>query len=105
VGNPGTGKSHLAIALAAEACAKGCRVRFIRTTELVTALIGGSGLKVHLGCASPVGMPARLRFAGTVECIEFGRRLSLHQHEVFLGTNGTGPDEGAWRVRRLAADG
>ena len=39
VGNPGTGKSHLAIALAAEACAKGYRVRFIRTTELVTALI------------------------------------------------------------------
>jgi DNA replication protein DnaC len=39
VGNPGTGKSHLATALAAEACAKGYRVRFIRTTELVTALI------------------------------------------------------------------
>jgi len=39
VGNPGTGKSHLATALAAQACAKGYRVRFIRTTELVTALI------------------------------------------------------------------
>jgi len=39
VGNPGTGKSHLATALAVEACAKGYRVRFIRTTELVTALI------------------------------------------------------------------
>ncbi len=38
VGNPGTGKSHLATALAAQACAKGYRVRFIRT-ELVTALI------------------------------------------------------------------
>ena len=36
---PGTGKSHLATALAAQACAKGYRVRFIRTTELVTALI------------------------------------------------------------------
>ncbi len=39
VGNPGTGKSHLATALAAQACAKGYRVRFHRVTELVTALI------------------------------------------------------------------
>lgn len=39
VGNPGTGKSHLATALAAAACSKGYRVRFYRVTELVTALI------------------------------------------------------------------
>ena len=39
IGNPGTGKSHLATALAAGACAKGYKVRFFRTTELVTALI------------------------------------------------------------------
>ena len=39
VGNPGTGKSHLATALAAQACAKGYRVRFFRTTELITSLI------------------------------------------------------------------
>lgn len=39
VGNPGTGKSHLAIALAAAACSKGYRVRFARVTELVTQLI------------------------------------------------------------------
>ena len=39
VGNPGTGKSHLATALAAEACAKGYKVRFFRATELVTTLI------------------------------------------------------------------
>lgn len=39
IGNPGTGKSHLATALAAEACQRGYRVRFFRTTELVTALI------------------------------------------------------------------
>ena len=39
IGNPGTGKSHLATAIAAEACAKGYRVRFYRVTELVTALI------------------------------------------------------------------
>jgi DNA replication protein DnaC len=39
VGNPGTGKSHLATALAAAACARGYRVRFYRVTELVTTLI------------------------------------------------------------------
>jgi DNA replication protein DnaC len=39
VGNPGTGKSHLATALAAAACSKGYRVRFFRATELVTTLI------------------------------------------------------------------
>jgi len=55
VGNPGTGKSHLAIALAASACAKGYRVRFVRVTELVTLLIearderGLLGLKARLG--------------------------------------------------------
>lgn len=39
IGNPGTGKSHLATALAVAACTKGYKVRFYRTTELVTALI------------------------------------------------------------------
>ena len=39
VGNPGTGKSHLATALAAEACNRGYKVRFFRATELVTTLI------------------------------------------------------------------
>jgi DNA replication protein DnaC len=39
IGNPGTGKSHLATALAVVACTKGYKVRFYRTTELVTALI------------------------------------------------------------------
>jgi DNA replication protein DnaC len=54
VGNPGTGKSHLAIALSAAACAKGYRVRFQRVTELVTQLIearderGLMGLKARL---------------------------------------------------------
>ena len=36
---PGTGQSHVATVLAAQACAKGYKVRFFRTTELVTALI------------------------------------------------------------------
>jgi len=39
VGNPGTGKTHLATCLGAAACAMGKRVRFFRVTELVTELI------------------------------------------------------------------
>ena len=39
IGNPGTGKTHLATALAMEACAKGRKVRFWRVTELVTMLM------------------------------------------------------------------
>jgi DNA replication protein DnaC len=39
IGNPGTGKTHLATALAAEACRRGKRVRFWRVTELVTQLL------------------------------------------------------------------
>ena len=39
VGNPGTGKTHLAISLAMAACSKGYRVRFFRLTELATLLM------------------------------------------------------------------
>ena len=39
IGNPGTGKMHLATALAVEACGRGKRVRFWKVTELVTHLI------------------------------------------------------------------
>ncbi len=39
VGNPGTGKTHLAIALGVEACGRGQRVRFWRVTELITQMI------------------------------------------------------------------
>ena len=39
IGNPGTGKTHLATALGVEACGRGKRVRFCRITELVTELI------------------------------------------------------------------
>ncbi|HWB11456.1 MAG TPA: ATP-binding protein [Pirellulales bacterium] len=37
--NPGTGKTHLATALAIEACHRGYQVRFFRVTELVTQLM------------------------------------------------------------------
>jgi len=39
VGNPGTGKTHLATALGIEACGRGKRVRFWRITELITQLM------------------------------------------------------------------
>ena len=39
VGASGTGKTHLAIALALAACLQGRRVRFFRVTELITTLL------------------------------------------------------------------
>lgn len=39
VGNPGTGKPHLATALGFAACTQGKRVRFMTTTGLVTKLL------------------------------------------------------------------
>ncbi len=39
VGNSGTGKTHVATALAVEACGRGKRVRFWRVTELITQLM------------------------------------------------------------------
>jgi len=39
VGNPGTGKTHLATVLGVAACAQGKRVRFWRVTELITQLM------------------------------------------------------------------
>lgn len=39
VGNPGTGKTHLATALGYAACTQGRRVRFFTTTGLVTQLL------------------------------------------------------------------
>ena len=39
IGNPGTGKTHVATALAIEACHRGHRVRFYRATELITQLM------------------------------------------------------------------
>jgi DNA replication protein DnaC len=39
IGGPGTGKTHIATALAVEACGRGKRIRFWKVTELVTHLI------------------------------------------------------------------
>ena len=39
VGNPGTGKTHLSIALGFAACAQGKKVRFATTTAMVTHLL------------------------------------------------------------------
>jgi DNA replication protein DnaC len=39
LGGPGTGKTHVAIGLAARACQRGKRARFFRVTELMTQLL------------------------------------------------------------------
>jgi DNA replication protein DnaC len=39
LGGPGTGKTHVAIGLAAAACQRGKKVRFCRVTELLTQLL------------------------------------------------------------------
>jgi DNA replication protein DnaC len=38
-GGPGTGKTHIAIGLAASACQRGKKVKFYRVTELITAML------------------------------------------------------------------
>jgi len=55
VGNPGTGKSHLATALAVSGCQKGYRVRFYRATELVTALIEARDERAFLRLKTQLG--------------------------------------------------
>jgi len=39
LGGPGTGKTHVAVGLAAAACQRGKKVRFFRVTELITQLL------------------------------------------------------------------
>ena len=56
VGNPGTGKTHLATALGFAACTQGKRVRFTSTTGLVTLLLEQRDIVSLLvsGCATMV---------------------------------------------------
>src|SRR5262249_1275484 len=68
VGNSGTGKTHLACALAFAACAQGRRVRFFTVTGLVTKLLerreerSSEKMQRQLERAGP----ARARLAGAV---------------------------------------
>jgi DNA replication protein DnaC len=55
VGNPGTGKTHLATALAASACGLGKRVRFWRVTELVTQLMEAREERILMRWKSQLG--------------------------------------------------
>jgi DNA replication protein DnaC len=55
VGNPGTGKTHPATALAVAACGVGKRVRFRRATELVTQLMEAREERVLTRWKTPLG--------------------------------------------------
>ena len=81
VGNPGTGKSHLATALAAQACAKGYRVRFFRTTELITALIEARDERNFLRLKDQPGQarPAGARRTGLRARLQGRRRAALRR--------------------------
>ena len=82
VGNPGTGKSHLATALAAEACAKGYKVRFFRATELVTTLIEARDERTFLRLKTQLAKlgPARPRRARLRARLQGRRRAALRRH-------------------------
>ena len=47
VGNPGVGKSHCAIALGAEACRRGRRVRYFSAENLATAIVESKAQMVY----------------------------------------------------------
>ena len=47
VGNPGTGKTHCAIALGLEACRRGKRVRFFTAADLATAILEAKSEMVY----------------------------------------------------------
>jgi DNA replication protein DnaC len=64
VGNPGTGKTHLATALAVAACGAGKRVRFWRVTEPVTQLMEA---REERGLARWKGQLGRLDLLGLDE--------------------------------------
>jgi DNA replication protein DnaC len=55
VGPSGTGKTHLATALAMAACLQGRRVRFFRVTELITTLLEARDEKTLLRLRSQLG--------------------------------------------------
>src|SRR5262249_53830186 len=62
IGASGSGKTHLATALAVEACGRGKRVRFFRVTELATLLLEAreerqlTRLRSPLGELDPLGL-------------------------------------------------
>jgi DNA replication protein DnaC len=61
IGNSGTGKIHLACALAFAACAMGRKVRFYTVTGLVTELIESREENILISKALPEALPLEHR--------------------------------------------
>ena len=82
VGNPGTGKTHLATALGMAACGRGYRVRFFRLTELATQLLEARDERSLLGLKArqAEARPADLRRARLSAGLQDRRRAALRRH-------------------------
>ena len=63
-GNPGTGKSHLATAIAATACAQGFKIRSFRVTQLVTMLIEAKDQRTFARLKLQLSKPDRVARLG-----------------------------------------
>lgn len=95
LGNPGTGKSHLATALAAEACRRGKKVRFWRVTELVTQLLEAREERVLLR------LKAQLARLDLLVLDELGYVPASKAGSAFTSAKSI-PPVGRWRFKSLA---
>ncbi|MFT5325050.1 MAG: DNA replication protein DnaC [Planctomycetaceae bacterium] len=84
VGNSGTGKTHVAIALAIAACDRGRRVRFYRVTELITQLMEAREERVLLRLKAQLAKLDLLILdeLGHVPAIQFALSASVHPTQV-----------------------
>lgn len=96
VGNSGTGKTHVAIALGIAACGQGRRVRFYRVTELITQLLEAREERVLLRLKSQLAKLDLLILdeLGYVPASKVGSELlfdvistAYERHSVVVTTN------------------
>ena len=96
VGNSGTGKTHLAVALGIAACGQGKKVRFYRVTELITQLLEAREERVLLRLKSQLAKLDLLILdeLGYVPASQIGSELlfdvistAYERHSVIVTTN------------------